>query len=206
MATRGTLIERSRSVDVPAFLDMLADAQAQYDDVLEALPCELEDTARVCGSAPDPSALDSAALGSCHHLDRWLLDWELGNGRTGDPSEMRLEWFTPDTAFVIFLPTSSSWETLAYLNWCGTNCHGTEYFIALGKSWEQRFGAELVADYGTMLQCLVSRPPADPHEAWELAREHDLAAPSNLALPGLPMRHYARGLVGHDRWFLHERP
>jgi hypothetical protein len=39
-----------------------------------------------------------------------------------------------------------------------------------------------------------------------IAAPSDLFAPCTLPLPGLLVRHYAGGLVGHDRGFLHERP
>jgi hypothetical protein len=92
------------------------------------------------------------------------------------------------------------------MHWYGTSDFGAEHYVALGRQWETRHGARLVAHYGTMIQCLVERPPASPIEAWSLACEHDLAAPCTLALPGIPLRDYARALAGWDRWFLHERP
>lgn len=54
---------------------------------------------------------------------------------------------------------------MAYLRWYGTSDYGAEHYIALGRSWERRFGAELVAHYGTMLQRLVSRPPETIQDA-----------------------------------------
>jgi hypothetical protein len=39
-----------------------------------------------------------------------------------------------------------------------------------------------------------------------LAYEHERVAPCTLMLPGIPLRHYAEGLIGHRTWFLHERP
>jgi hypothetical protein len=105
----------------------------------------------------------------------------------------------------LFLPCSNGWDALAYIHWYGSY-DGSENYIALGRSWEERFGAELVAHHGTMLQCLVSRPPQTIEEAWPLACEHDLVAECTLALSGISLRDYTRALVGWDRWFLHERP
>ncbi|WP_291467436.1 DUF4253 domain-containing protein [Acidovorax sp.] len=74
------------------------------------------------------------------------------------------------------------------------------------RGWRELHGAELWAHYGTMLEFAVGRPPRDFDTALALAREHDLAAPCTLALPGIALRHHALGLVGHGTWFLHERP
>lgn len=120
--------------------------------------------------------------------------------------EARLPWYVPNTAVLLFLPTMSSWDTLAYLNWFGTSDYGAEYYIALGRSWEQRFGAELVVHRSTILECFVSRPPQTLPEAKGLAREHYLASPCTLDQPGLHISDYARGLLGYDRWALQENP
>ncbi len=103
-------------------------------------------------------------------------------------------------------PTPNGWDALAYLHWYAAVGRPAEAYVALGRLWERRFGAELVAHWGTMLQCYVDRPPRSLGDAWDLARMHDLVAPSTLALPGIRLRHYAPSLVGCDRWFLHERP
>ena len=203
-----TLIQKSRTIDVSTFIDTLAKERDHYDKLDECLDWELAGTKEVRGHAPNRIELDDKSIKTRHQLDRWLLDWELANGGLGNPEHSRFDWFDPKSEFpfLLLLPISSPWETLAYLNWYGTSDHGSEYYIALGRSWEERFGAELVAHYGTMLGCFVSRPPADPRSAWEVAREHDLVAPCTLGLPGVTVRHYANGLANYDRWFLHERP
>ena len=203
-----TLIQKSHRIDVSAFIDTLAKEHDCYNKLDEFFDRELEGTNQVCGHAPNRNELDGYSIQTQHQLDRWLLDWELANGGLGNPEHSRFDWFDPNSVFpfLLLLPTSSSWETLAYINWHGTSDHGSEYYIALGRSWEERFGAELVAHYGTMLGCFVSRPPTDPRTAWEVAREHDLVAPCTLGLTGVHVRHYANGLANYDRWFLHERP
>ncbi len=200
------LIRKSRQVDVDAFIEALAESRSEYETPSETLDYEMEATRYACGREPAREAIAQNTFKTTYDLDRWLLDWELAIGGVNEPKNARFDWFEPDNAFLLLLPTASSWETLAYLNWYGTSDHGSEFYIALGKSWETRFGAELIAHYGTMLQCLVARPPRDAQDAWEVAREHDLAAECTLALPGTAVRHYAQGLVGHNRWFLHERP
>ena len=172
---------------------------------------ELRDTEARFGAAPtggevDSARVDGAPIRSAFQLDRWLLQWERARGFAPNPQTSRQPWFDPGPCAILFLPCGSGWDALAYINWYGTSSRGAEHYVALGRSWERRFGAELVAHYGTMLQCLVSRAPANVEDAWALAREHDLVAPCTLALPGIRLRDYARALVGWERWFLHERP
>jgi hypothetical protein len=64
--------------------------------------------------------------------------------------------------------------------------------------------AEVVANWGTMLQLLVSRPPRTSEEAWPLAIQHDLIAQDTLS--GQTIRDHARNLIDRPSWFLHARP
>jgi hypothetical protein len=202
-------------IDPDAFIARMEeerdDQLAAYGDFDGQIDDALEDTLRRTGTAPSrqdvkEATIDGRAIETAYQLDRWLLDWEQGHGGSGDPKMARQAWFEPDPVLLLFLPTPHSWDALAYLNWFGTSDFGSEYYIALGRAWEQKFGAELFAHFGTMLECFVSRPPASIQEAWELAQQHDLASSCTLALPGITLRHYATGLMEGDRWFLHERP
>ncbi len=107
---------------------------------------------------------------------------------------------------LVFLPVQRSWDALAFINFYGSAALGIPEIIALGRRWEDRYGAELVSHYGTMLQCLVSRPPTRLDEATELAREQFAIAPCTFILPGDTPAQVAPRFVGGDRWFLHERP
>lgn len=206
------ILRAADSVDVSAFLDTMAAGRDRLWKLEQALQYELDTTEWLCGSAPRRSEVQVARLGvrpvSTHHdLDRWLLEWERTHGARPEPEDARTPWFDLglSRASLLFMPTSNSWDSLAYIHWYGM-ARGAEPYIALGRQWSRRFGAELVANFGTMLQCLVTSPPETIDDAWELARQHDLIAPCTLALPGIRLRHYAVGLLGCDRWFLHERP
>ena len=205
-----SILDRSRPVDPFAFVEALAAEVLEYEEseepVESILDLEIEQTARAVGAAPGRAEVLAAEPKTRFELDRWLLDWELAHGGVRNPGSFRPEWFEPDHVFLLLLPTASGWESLAYLNWYGTSDFGSESYIALGRSWQRRFGAELVAHYGTMLQCLVGDPPSDARAAWTVAREHDLAGPCTIGLSGDALRHYAQALVGHERWFLHDRP
>ena len=205
-----SLIQASESVNVECFLDLLKNKQVEYDRWEDIIQTEIQQTAFEYGSVPSLAEitdllLESGSVSNRLELNRWLWSWESAHYAPRPLEGERFEWFEPDNAVLLLLPTASSWETLAYLHWYGAY-EGAKYYIALGKSWEQRFGATLVAHYGTILQCIVSRPPQTPEIALALAVEQDLVAPCTLALPGLSLRHYAQGLLNNDRWFLHERP
>lgn len=138
-------------------------------------------------------------------FERWLAEQEAVQGQS-DPARGRDRPFEPDTAWLLLLPTPHSEDALAYAHWFGMERGPAEGFIALLRQWRQRYGAELFAHYGTMLEFVVSRPPEDLDAALQLAVEHECVAPCTLALPGTALRHYAVGLIGHETWFLHERP
>ncbi|WP_426211167.1 DUF4253 domain-containing protein [Massilia sp. TWP1-3-3] len=209
------LLATADTIDPDEFIKRMEEQRdkelAEYDDFDERIEYELEDTMGRSGSAPsrkdvNEARIDGRAISTRYQLDRWLLDWEQAHGGSGDPEMARQAWFEQEPVILLFLPTPNSWDALAYLNWYGASDFGSENYIALGRAWEKRFGAELFAHFGTMLECFVSDPPISVQEAWELAQEHDLAASCTLALPGITLRHYAIGLMGSDRWFLHERP
>ncbi|NRF70857.1 DUF4253 domain-containing protein [Aquincola sp. S2] len=122
-----------------------------------------------------------------------------------DPTLAMPGWFEPDNAQLVFLPTPRSEDALAYLHWYGCLDGGAAGMIALMRRWRERFGAELFAHYGTMLQLVAARPPEQLDAALALAHEHHLASSRALDFAAT-LRHYARGLLGHERWFLHERP
>ena len=147
----------------------------------------------------------AACNGDRLRFERWLADLEERSGKA-DPERGRQTDFEPDNTWLVMLPSPHSEDTLAYLHWFGMERGQPDGFIALLRSWRETYGAELFAHYGTMLEFVVTRPPQEMDAALRLAREHDLAAPCTLALPGIPLHHHARGLIAHHEWFLHERP
>jgi hypothetical protein len=123
------------------------------------------------------------------------------------------QWFTPrDGAQVVLLPTSTQWLAPAWLNYFGTtekaarvelgDDPGRKGLAAAIRQWEQQWGAELVASWGTMLQFVVGRRPALGEPAWQLALQH-LAVGGSLQTPPWQL---ALALTRSDAWFLHDRP
>ena len=176
---------------------------------------DLEVTQRNFSVSPNPeeaeAALNSGEIITEIDFERWLFAWELENVPNEQlltaPDLTYLEWYDLTSAEMIpmlLLPTQVSWNTLAYLHFYGAINSAEE--IAILKYWHDRYGAELIAHYGTMLHFFVNRKPQTLMEAFELASEHYEFAFATFILPGVSIREHARALLHIDRWFLHERP
>lgn len=202
-----SFIATARGIGADEVLAELAESFYPLDekDQLDAWRGELA----AAGVPEEACAGFDAAWAECAgdrlRFERWLAALEEAHG-AADPERGRQERFDPDNAWLVLLPTPHSEEALAYLHWYGMERGRADGFIALLRRWREQHGAELWAHYGTMLEFTVRQPPQDFDSALALAREHDLAAPCTLALPGIALRHHALGLVGHGTWFLHERP
>lgn len=208
---------RAETVDLEselAALEAAADAWrcGGWDDWLRS---QLERTAANFGRAP---ALDEAKLalgidpGQCT-LERWLFEWELAAEANGAsppaPYARHLDWFVPEgqPCAVVLLPTIHGWQAPAWLAFFGAEGEGRrERLVAVMRTWDERWGAELVAHWGTMLEFVVARPPTTVAEAFPVAVAHDLLARSTLRPAGLSVRDHARALVNRTSWFLHDRP
>lgn len=205
------LIAQAGQVDVEQFVQRLAqkmDADGTWQDVVER---ELHATQHLCGQAPSMEAvlaaqIDGRKIRTTWDLDRWLVDWELANGASIKQLARRQNGYSMPAMSMVLLPTSDSWDALAYMHWFGAQHFSSASYLALGKRWQSQFGAEIYAHFGTMFECLVERPPQSLAEAWRLAREQHLVAPYSLYASGLSTRCLAAGLIGHDHWFFHERP
>lgn len=72
---------------------------------------------------------------------------------------------------------------------------------ALLRSWEDRFGAQIVAAFGSELHVSVARPPFEEEHANLLALEHVLSTADNIVDdPPTPFPEYAMGLKGRRSW------
>jgi hypothetical protein len=186
--------------------------QEEAPPIEECIGPELNETAALFGTAPqaEDAMAFLAASGSADllDLDRWCFEWELAH--CAEPLTLpihglhHLEWHTPshDTQALLLMPGANGYETPAYLNWFGACRGNSQFIVALLREWQQRYGAELVAHYGTMLHFLVQRRPHSVADAYRLAWQQAAVAPDTLALPGVALRNHARALLQTDRWFL----
>jgi hypothetical protein len=209
------IIERANHLDVQA---SLAGLSRQYEDDLDLrdlLETNLEETKQQFGQAPEITLLnqliDSEELKYRLDLEKWLFNWEIkycGEKATQSIDNSYLSWFEPtnEAMALLLIPTMNSWEIPAYLSWYGAETCTSELLIALLRYWNQKYGAELVAHYSTMLQLVVDRLPNSSSEALQLAYEQEVIAPCTTILPGVSLRNHARELLHSKQWFLHERP
>jgi hypothetical protein len=143
-------------------------------------------------------------------LDRWVYEQMLADPALAAHGTVRAarlsstaNWFAESDASLVLLPTPAQWLAPRWLSFHGA--HGDNGHESLGaaiRQWEQRWQAQLVASWGTMLQFLVSRPPTDPEDAWQLAGQ--------LMAVGGSLQHerweLALALPHGDAWFVHDRP
>jgi hypothetical protein len=181
-------------------------AVENWEDVVEG---QLSLTRQYYDTAPDPSSVADMTAGDEVALERRLLEWEEALRPTVSPDpNASFGWFAPDEPVgLALLPIAEPCHAAAYLSFYGADGPGGhEALTRLMCSWQARSGAQLVANWGTMLQFVASNPPATLDDAFQLAVEHSRVAPCTTLLPGEGIRHLARHLYRGERWFLHERP
>jgi len=208
------ILARSWDVDIDGFL---RDCNGYWESRIdEFIRFQLEAMLHRHGNAPDHAEVVRAAASvdapKARAVERFLLDWEIA--QSGLPQILDeagltyLDWFEPpgNPMALLLMPFTRGSEVLAHMHWFGSGTISSEMAIACLRRWEDHYGAELVAHYGTMLQMTVARRPVDIDEAFELAWEQERVAPCTTALPGVTLRDHAKALLKTDRWFLHERP
>ena len=206
------ILGRLDDVDVDAFLDHL-EAESLPMPLAEWFDYHEEATLRRCGSAPTVGELRAALGDEPHEMDieRWLLRWELTEGGlTNQPGGEApyLEWFVPpdQPVHLLLLPRPEPWSAGAYTSGYEWEYPHRELRPALFRRWAERYGAEPAANWYTMLQLVVTRPPGTVEDAFELARSMDLLWSDTIGRPGITVREHAFDLIGRTRWFLHCRP
>lgn len=217
-ATSGTLppprrlMREAVALDVGAALDR-AEAASVRQPLEEAFAWHQEATRRRCGLTPALSEVREA-LGeepSEPDLERWFLHWELTEGGlVPTPGEARyLEWFVPgpdQEVSLLLLPAAEPWSVAAWTASFEGEWPEPALRPAVLRDWGARFGAEPAANWLTMQQLGVNRPPTGLDEAFAVARTTSLLWPDTLSGPGVTVRELAVDLVGRTRWFLHFRP
>ncbi|SCF42656.1 protein of unknown function (DUF4253) [Micromonospora matsumotoense] len=143
-------------------------------------------------------------------LTRWTYDTLLANPHLADRVVRGYEhligtrqWHTFSEVQLVLLPTTSQWLAPAWVQYHGTPCeNGVAAWAAAMRQWEQRWGAALIAAWGTMLQFTAQRQPPPGPRAWELAGQL-MAVGGSLQCQQWQL---AIALTRSDAWFLHDRP
>ncbi len=210
------ILAASITVDVESKLQEIDRRCGEFDDLEEILPIYLEETRDRFGTAPEVgepvSFLLSEKIHSRAELQRWLFNWERQHCADalaiGEGELDYLQWFDSDSPSLVLLlmPSDRHWEIPAYLSWFASDSASSELVVALMREWHLRYGTELVAHHGTMLELTTSRLPSSPEEAFHLAWQQETIAQSTTSPAGVSLRDHARAMLKTNRWFLHARP
>jgi hypothetical protein len=206
-----TAIERSGALSIADVVakDLENYTTARLVDWRNIVEFHLTKTQKLVSSSPTLAEVPAAvARGDEHGLERWLLEYEERHTPLPLPDIGRyMSWWDPrGDCYLVLLPDRRPGAALAYAPWFGFEQTSQELVVCASESWNARFGAELVASWGTLLDFVVTRPPATLDEAFTLAIEHSAIASATMGLPGLTIRDHARRLVGRRTWQLHDRP
>ena len=76
------------------------------------------------------------------------------------------------------IPVAETWKVPAYLKVGGWNeCPLPEEHVAIFKRWHEQYGAEIACVTGDVIECTISRPPANKQDAMTLAKEQYVFCP-----------------------------
>lgn len=181
---------------------------AEWDGVVRG---DLDESEERVGRRPELTVEDSRRLRPDYwRVEQALLEWEEQQQPTTSPVNAEyLDWMPlfDGPCGLMLMPTDKPWEVPAYTDFYGASKPlGHEALIRVQHYWWKRYGAVLMASWGTQLEFDVARPPADVHSAFPLALEQSAVAPCTIILPGVSVRQHARALPGRPTWYLHERP
>ncbi|MDX3752349.1 DUF4253 domain-containing protein [Streptomyces sp. AK08-02] len=104
-----------------------------------------------------------------------------------------------DECRLVLVPAGRGSDALALLGWSVDA--PLALLCALLRSWEDRFGAQVMAVSGSELRVSVARPPVEAERVNRLALEHVLSTADNIVDdPPTPFPEYAAALPGRTRW------
>jgi hypothetical protein len=101
------------------------------------------------------------------------------------------------------VPADRGADALTVVGWGGPCDHTneTQEISVVVRSWEERFGARVVAVGFDTLELSVATPPTTIEHARQVAIEHHAFGPDNIWQEVGSFEEYAKGLVGSDRWW-----
>ncbi|MEU4806198.1 DUF4253 domain-containing protein [Actinosynnema sp. NPDC023587] len=124
-------------------------------------------------------------------------------GRTADDLAEHLRAGHPSVRLGLVAADRAA-DTVAVVGWTGPVDHtgDTAELSAVLRSWEERFGARVVAVGFDTLVLGVAAPPATREEALVIAAEHFAFCPDNIWQDDGPqaLQDYAGRLVGDNSW------
>ncbi|GLW69641.1 hypothetical protein Kpho02_19400 [Kitasatospora phosalacinea] len=109
-------------------------------------------------------------------------------------------WYGLNECRLALVPAQRGADIPAVLGWKADA--PIELLCALLRSWEERFGAQVVAMFGSELHVAVAWPPRSADQAELLALEHVLSTADNIVDdPPTPFPDYAGRLVNRTHWW-----
>jgi hypothetical protein len=178
-----------KELDRQAISELWSGAAAAHDPTAVARGLALDVPAffaqRAAGlAAPDPATLtvDPAALAWAERAPQFA--------------------FTSRDTVIGLVRACHGWEVPGLLSWSGAVNYDLDgaHHVAVLRSWQQRYGAELVTLTVDQLELLVARPPRDPATIVQVAVEM-LAYCPDLDVQGTGMvAVLANEVVPHRRW------
>lgn len=145
-------------------------------------------------------------------LSRILFDWERATfgdeGVLGRRVADLNPWFTHGEFSLVLWPTADPDAVVSYIGFWPTDDDSRMLASLINdlRHWRLTYGAELVANFQTMLQFVVANPPTDLDAAYQVATEHYQVAEAGFQLSGDVVHHYAADMVAATHWALHDRP
>jgi hypothetical protein len=100
------------------------------------------------------------------------------------------------------VPADRGADTLTVAGWDGPCNHTghTQEISAVVRSWEERFGARVVAVGFAELSLSVAAPPLTYDHALRVATEHLAFCPDNIWQGTGSLEDYAKGLINAEHW------
>jgi len=203
---RSAILAKAKTLHLGATLDVDSELNTAVSE--ETMDWILTTLKRDFGAAPTSQQMVEAVGASAteRELEQWLVEWRsthtLKSGCETFRHVMSLDGFS-GTGLVL-LPTPHSWEAFAFVNvWSGLLA---AELIAVARSWQERFGADLVGTDLIITEFRVARPPKTREDAFQLAIEQMYVAPTGFAKPGITASAAALDLLDRDHWVLYESP
>jgi hypothetical protein len=107
--------------------------------------------------------------------------------------------FGLDECRLVLVPARRSSDALALTGWSAEA--PLPLLCALLRSWEERFGAQVVAVFGSELHVSVARRTVEAEHTDLLALEHVLSTADNIVDdPPTPFPEYTTDLMGRTSW------
>ena len=107
-----------------------------------------------------------------------------------------------ERAHILVVPAASGAEVPAYLRYGAWNeCPRPEFHVAMLRSWQERYGAELISMGADTVELRVKRRPGSREEALALAREHYSYCSDTVDQGTGDLAALAANLMASDWWF-----